>query len=420
MIDAVIERCAGIDVGKKFILVCTLCGPSNEAPQIEIRTYGTTTHALQALERWLYELGCRRVVMESTSDYWKPIFNILEERMTVVLANPAHIKNIPGRKTDVKDCQWLAHLLRHGLVRSSFIPPRPIRELRDLTRRRRQLLSAATSERNRVQKVLEDAHIKLASILSDLFGVSGQDRLEALLAGNPDPEQIASLARCRLRRRVPAIKAAVEQHRLRDHHRFLLRQFIAHIGFLEEQILELDRQIMEMLQPYQQGFDLLQTIPGIRRDAAAILIAEIGPDMSQFPTPEHLAAWAGVCPGNNESAGKRKSAHVRKRNRWLRGILTQSAWGATRKGNSYFKHRYARLAARRGSKRAVIAIARILLLTVYHVLSKRVPYRDLGPNYLDERQRNRHIRYHLRRLAEFGITIPPHHLPPSPATSAPN
>jgi transposase len=420
MIDAVIERCAGIDVGKKFILVCALCGPSHEAPQVEIRTYGTTTHALQSLERWLYELGCLHVVMESTGDYWKPIFNILEERMSVVLANPAHVKNIPGRKTDVKDCQWLAHLLRHGLVRSSFIPPRPIRELRDLTRRRRQLLSAATSERNRVQKVLEDANIKLASILSDLFGVSGQEMLEALLAGNPDPEQIASFARCRLKQRIPAIKAAVEQHRLRDHHRFLLRQSIAHIGFLEEQILELDRQLMEMLQPYQQSFDLLQTIPGIRREAAAILIAEIGPDMSQFPTPDHLAAWAGVCPGNNESAGKRKSTHVRKGNRWLRGIRTQSAWGATRKGSSYFKDRYARLAARRGSKRAVIAIARILLITAYHVLSRRVPYRDLGPNYLDERRRKHHIRYHLKRLGELGITIPPEHLQPSLATPALN
>jgi transposase len=260
--------------------------------------------------------------MQSTGDYWKPIFNILEERMTVVLANPAHIKNIPGRKTDVKDCQWLAHLLRHGLVRNSFIPPRPIRELRDLTRRRRQLLTAGTSERNRVQKVLEEANIKLASILSDLFGVSGQEMLEALLSGNPDPDQIASFARCRLKQRIPAIKAAVEQHQLRDHHRFLLRQSLDHIGFLEEQIVELDRQIMETLKPYQQGFDLLQTIPGIRRESAATLIAEIGPDMSQFPTPDHLAAWAGVCPGNNESAGKRKSARTRKGNRWLRGMLT--------------------------------------------------------------------------------------------------
>jgi transposase len=414
MIDAVIERCAGIDVGKKFLLVCALYGPSHEAPQVEVRTYGTTTHALQTLERWLYELGCLHVVMESTGDYWKPIFNILEERMTVVLANPAHIKNIPGRKTDVKDCQWLAHLLRHGLVRNSFIPPRPIRELRDLTRRRRQLLTAGTSERNRVQKVLEDANIKLASVLSDLFGVSGQEMLEALLSGNPDPEQIASFARCRLKQRIPAIKAAVEQHQLRDHHRFLLRQSLAHIGFLEDQIVELDRQIMETLKPYQQGFDLLQTIPGIRRESAATLIAEIGPDMSQFPTPHHLAAWAGVCPGNNESAGKRKSARARKGNRWLRGMLTQSAWAATRKGNSYFKERYARLAARRGSKRAVIAIARILLITAYHVLAKGVPYRDLGPDYLDERRRNRQIRHHLRRLGELGITIPSDQLHQAP------
>jgi len=245
--------------------------------------------------------------------------------------------------------------------------------------------------------VLEDANIKLASVLSDLFGVSGQEMLEALLAGNPDPEQIASFARCRVKRHVPAIKAAVEQHRLRDHHRFLLRQSIAHIGFLEEQILDLDRRLMEMLQPYQQGFDLLQTIPGIRREAAAILIAEIGPDMSQFPTPHHLAAWAGVCPGNNESAGIREKA--------------------PRKGNSYFKERYSRLAIRRGSTCAVIAIARILLITAYHVLSRRVPYRDLGPNYLDERHRNRQIRYHLKRLRDFGITIPPEPLPPSAAIS---
>jgi transposase len=264
--------------------------------------------------------------MESTGDYWKPIFNILERRMTIVLANPAHVKNLLGRKTDVKDCQWLAHLLRHGLVRNSFIPPRAIRELRDLTRRRRQLLAAGTAERNRVQKVLEDANSKLASVLSDLFGVLGRAMLEALLSGNPDPEQIANFARCRLKQRIPAIKAAVEQHQLRDHHRFLLRQSIAHLGFLEQQILDLDRQIMETLRPYQQKFDLLQTIPGIRWESAATLIAEIGPDMSQFPTPDHLAAWAGVCPGSNESAGKRKSAHARKGNRWLRGVLTQSAW----------------------------------------------------------------------------------------------
>jgi len=405
MIDAVTERCAGIDVGKKFILVCALCGPSNEAPQVEIRTYGTTNGALRTMEQWLYGIGCLHVVMESTGEYWKPIFNILEQRMTVVLANPAHIKNIPGRKTDVKDCQWLAHLLRHGLVRSSFIPPRPIRELRDLTRRRRQLLVAGTSERNRVQKVLEDANVKLASVLSDLFGVSGQDMLEALVCGNPEPEQIAGFARCRLKQRIPEIKAAVDQHQLRDHHRFLLRQSLAHIAFLEGQILELDRQIMESLRPYQEQFELLQTIPGIRRDSAAIVMAEIGPDMSQFPTPDHLAAWAGVCPGSNESAGKRKAAHARKGNRWLRGTLTQSAWAASKKGNSSFKERYARLAARRGSKRAVVAVARMLLITAYHVLAKRVPYHELGPSYLDDRQRNRQIRYHFKRLNELGFSI---------------
>lgn len=407
MIDAVIERCAGIDVGKKFILVCLMTGPADQAPNMETRTFHTTTSELQSLLQWLKEAGCTKAVMESTGDYWKPIFNVLEEDIAVVLANPAHIKNIPGRKTDVKDCQWLAHLLRHGLVRGSFIPPRPIRELRDLTRRRRQLLSAGTSEKNRVQKVLEDANIKLASVLSDLFGVSGQQMLEALVSGNPTPTQISGFARCRLKQRIPEIQAAVEGHRLTDHHRFLLRQSLDHLKFLEEQIVTLDEQIIAKLQPYQTQFELLQTIPGVKRESAATLIAEIGTDMAQFPTASHLVAWAGVCPGNNESAGKRRSAHSRKGNRWLRGTLTQSAWAATRKSKSYFTSRYSRIATHRGSKRAVVAMARFLLIIAYHVLTRMTPYHELGPNYLDERQRTRQIHYHLKRLGALGVAMRP-------------
>ena len=406
MIDAVVERCAGIDVGKKFILVCVMAGAADESPKTETRTYNTTTSELQSLRGWLLETGCTKAVMESTGDYWKPIFNVLESALTVVLANPAHIKNIPGRKTDVKDCQWLAHLLRHGLVRGSFIPPRPIRELRDLTRRRRQLLAAGTSEKNRVQKVLEDANVKLASVLSDLFGVSGQQMLEALVRGNPTPEQVSGFARCRLKQRIPEIQAAVENHRLTEHHKFLLRQSLEHLRFIEEQIRSLDEQILAKLQPYRAQFELLQTIPGVKSEAAATLIAEIGVDMSQFTTASHLAAWAGVCPGNHESAGKRKATHSRKGNRWLRGMLTQSAWAATRKSKSYFTTRYTTIAARRGSKRAVVALARFLLIIAYHMLTRNVPFHELGPNYLTDRQRNREIKYHIKRLSALGVALP--------------
>jgi transposase len=407
MIDAVVERCAGIDVGKKFILVCVMTGSADQVPATEVRTYCTTTSELESLREWLHKSGCTKAVMESTGDYWKPIFNVLEPTIAVVLANPAHVKNIPGRKTDVKDCQWLAHLLRHGLVRSSFIPPRPIRELRDLTRRRRQLLSAGTSEKNRIQKILEDANIKLASVLSDLFGVSGQQMLEALVNGNPTPDQISAFARCRLKRRIPEIEAAVDGHRFTDHHRFLVRQSLEHLRFIEQQIESLDEEILRRMQPYQTQFELLQTIPGVKRESAATLIAEIGVDMSQFPTASHLVAWAGVCPGNRESAGKRKSAHARKGNRWLRSMLTQSAWAATRKGKSYFTTRYVTIAARRGSKRAVVALARFLLIITYHVLTRNVAYSELGPNYLTDRQRTREVRYHLKRLHALGVSLTP-------------
>jgi transposase len=405
MIDAIVESCAGIDVGKKYLLVCVLTGAADQEPKMETRTYGTSTSELERLLQWLKEAGCTKVVMESTGNYWNPIFNVLEPAMKVVLANPAHIKNIPGRKTDVKDCQWLAHLLRHGLVRNSFIPPRPIRELRDLTRRRRQLLAAGTAEKNRVQKVLEDANIKLASVLSDLFGVSGQQMLEALVSGNPTPDQISGFARCRLKQRIPEIQAAVERNRLTDHHRFLLRQSLDHLKFLEQQVLDLDQQIMAKLQPYQKQFELLQTIPGVKRESAATLIAEIGTDMSQFPTSSHLIAWAGVCPGNNESAGKRLAVHARKGNPWLRAMLTQSAWAATRKNNCYFTSRYSRISTHRGSKRAVVAMARFLLIIAYHVLTRMEPYRELGPDYLDERQRTHQIRHHLKRLDALGISV---------------
>lgn len=409
MIPAVLERCAGIDVGKKFLIVCLMTGAADKEPSSETRRFETTNSELEKLRDWLVSNGCTHAVMESTGSYWKPIFNVLETSMTVVLANPQQVKNLPGHKTDRKDGKRLAHLLRHGLIQASFIPPKFIRELRDLTRRRRQLLGAGASERNRIQKVLEDANVKLASVLADLFGVSGQDMLEALLEGTGSPESIANFARGRLKRKVPDIIASLQGHQMNDHHRFLIRQALRHMEFLEKEVEELDAEILQKLEPCAEHFQRLQTIPGIKKDAAASILAEIGVDMTAFPSAGRLASWAGVCPGNNESAGKHKSGRTRKGNVWLRSTLMESAWAASNKKDSYFKAKFGRLAARRGNKRAVFAIAHSLLVTAWQVLDSGLPYRELGDTYFDERRRNQLIRHHTRRLRELGVLAPTHH-----------
>jgi len=406
MIKAVVENCAGIDVGKRFVMVCLMVGAASAEPRTEIRRFGTTVAELEKLRGWLLENGCTDVVMESTGSYWKPIFNVLENSIKVLLANAEHVKNLRGHKTDPNDSRWLAHLLRHGLIRGSFIPPRDIRELRDLTRRRRQLLAEGTSERNRIQKVLEDGNVKLASVLSDLFGRSGQAMLEALLENEKTPQQIAQFALGKLKPKVPQIIASLEEHRLTDHHRFMVRQALQHMEFLEKMISEIDTEILQKLKAYQEQFELLQTIPGIRKDSAASILAEVGPDMKQFATAGNLTSWAGICPGNYESAGKRKSGRIRKGNRWLRGTLSQSAWAAAAKKDSYFRTRYYRLKPRRGSKRAIVAVAHSLLVVVYQVLATGKPYQEPGPGYLDERRRNALVRHHIRRLRELGHAVP--------------
>jgi len=406
MLEVKVERCAGIDVGKKFIDVCILIGPVHKKPAEEVRRFGTNVNDLEALRAWLQEKACTEVVMESTGSYWKPIFNILEGGLKVILANPEQVKALRGKKTDRKDCRWLAGLLRHGLVQASFIPPRDIRELRDLTRRRRTLLQNGTQERNRVHKVLEDANVKIGNVLSDIFGMSGQAMLEALLENKLNPEQVADLARSSLRRKIPQIVEALEGHRMNDHHRLLIRQSLKHMQFIEEMIEELDKQIQEKLVPYQQQMELACTVPGIRSEAAAGILAEIGMNMSDngpFSSCHHLASWAGVCPGNNSSAGKRKSGRIRKGNRWLKATLTQTAWAGSNKKNSAFQFRYQRLKARRGVKRATIAVAHAQLISLYWVLRNGVPYQEQRQQ-LEQQRKDFLIRHHLQRLQQLGYS----------------
>jgi transposase len=324
------------------------------------------------------------------------------------LANPQEVKNRKGHKTDKKDSWWLAHLLRHAMIRPSFIPTRGIRELRDLTRRRKKIIGTATSERNRVEKILQDANVKLSSVLSDLFGVSGQLMLEALLEGKAKPEEIAQFAKCRAKQKIPAIIAALEEHRMSDHHRKMIRFSLEHLKFLEQQILQLDEEIVSKIQQlgYVQEWELLQTLPGFQQTSAANVLAEVGPDMQQFASEKHISSWAGICPGNNRSAGKDKGSKPTRGNRWLRAALTECAWAVSTKKNGALKEKFWRLSAKKQHKTpAVVAVAHVLLVLVYQVLRTKRPYQERGVPMLNEKQKNRLIRHHIRRLGKLGITV---------------
>jgi len=402
MISAVIECCAGIDVGKKFVVVCVLKGPANGDAQTQIRKYGTTNASLEQLREWLVSCGCTHVVMESTGEYWRPIFNGLEEarNLHIVLANSQQVKGLRGHKTDPEDAHWLAHLLRHGMIRPSYIPPQTIRELRDLTRRRRQLVRAGAQERNRVQKVLEGANIKLGNVLSDVFGVSGQLMLEALLEGKATPEEIAQLAQKSAKKKIPQIRASIEGHRMNTMQRKLIGFSLDHMAFLEEQIRTLDQeiaahiQVSELQRPHQN----LQTVPGVKQEAASSLLAEFGPDMKVFGSGAKCSAWAGVAPGNNQSAGHKKRAPALHGNPWVRSTLVECAWSASRKKGSEFQHQYERLKPRLGHKRAIVAVAHSLALVIFAVLSTGEPYTKPGANPMPETKAAKLIRHHTRRL----------------------
>jgi transposase len=397
--------CCGLDVHKKSVVACLRCPGPKRRRAAEVRTFGTTTRELLRLADWLTAAGCTHVAMESTGVYWRPVYQILESSFELLLVNAQHVKMVPGRKTDIKDCQWIAQLLEHGLLRSSFIPPAPLRELRELTRHRRQLIEEHTREVNRVQKVLETANIKLGDVASDVFGASGRAILKALIAGERNAEKLADLARGLLRKKEAQLREALTG-RVTDHHIFMLEGLLNHVEFLEQQIALFDARIEERARPFAAALERLDTITGVARRSAEQIVAELGDDMSRFPTAGHAASWTGICPGNNESAGRRKSGKTRKGNRWLRATLIECARGAVRARGSYLSAQYHRIARRRGDKRAIVAVGHSILVAAWHVLRDGEAYRDPGPDYFDRLNREQLIRHYTRRLAELGATPP--------------
>jgi transposase len=396
-------RCAGLDVHKDLVVACARLQEGAKVKR-EQRRFETTTKGLLELQGWLSELGCTHVAMEATGVYWKPVWHVLEGHAELVLANAAHVRNVPGRKTDVNDATWIADLLAHGLITASMIPPTPIQELRDLTRTRRQLVREIGQHSQRVQRVLEDANVKLSSVISDILGMSGRRILEAIVAGEADPERLAALGSERLRCSHEHLREAL-RGRISTHHRFLLRQHLDTIDHLQRVVDQFDAQIASLLEPFRVQFERLMTIPGVRETAAATLIAEVGVDMSRFPSAEHLVSWAGLCPRMDESAGKRRSTRLRKGAPWLKPVLVQCAWGAARTKRTYTQAQFLRLRARRGPMKAVVAVAATILTAAYYVLRDDVTYRELGPDHFVAQNRTRVAQRLARRIRELGYEV---------------
>lgn len=396
---------AGLDVHAKQVVACLRVQQGTQCRRT-LKQFSTTTPGLLELHAWLVEAHCPVVLIESTGVYWKPVFNILEGSVEVILANAQHVKTLPGRKTDLRDAEWLAELGAHGLVRSSFIPPAPIRELRELTRCRKALIQARSQEVNRVHKVLESANIKLGTVVSDLFGASGRAMLRALIVGEREPDRLAGLAKGSLQRKGEALLPALTG-RFRPSHGFLLTQLLDHIEYLDRQLATVSEEIARRCGPFEEAVALMQTIPGIGRATAEIILAEIGDDMRRFPSAHHLASWAGLCPGNNESAGKRRTGRTRKGNRWLRTALCQAGWAASRAKGTYLQSQFRRLAfaKAKGGKKAVMAVAHSMLIAVWHMLTSRVPYRDLGPCHLVAPEPARAKRVLVRKLEQLGFQV---------------
>jgi transposase len=404
--DRFVERCAGLDVHKDSVAATVrVPGAGGERVQ-ETSTFPTTTRGLLTLADWLESHAVSLVGMESTGCYWKPVYYMLEDRFECWLLNAQHLRNVPGRKTDVADSAWICQLVEHGLVRASFVPPKPIRELRDLTRYRKTQIEERSREVQRLDKVLQEAGIKVSSVASETLGVSVRRMLDALVAGTHDPELLAELARGRLRRKLPALKEALTGRFRSEHHGLLVSQILAHIDYLDETIATLSARIEQVIAPFSRKRELLETIPGVARLGAEVLIAELGVDMSVFPTDAHLASWAGQCPGNHESAGKRRSGKPRKGSKWLEKTLTESAKAAARTKGTYLSAQYGRLRGRRGPGKATGALRHSIVIAAYHILDRNVPYQELGADYFD-RRRSSHQRTKrlVRQLEQLGHTV---------------
>jgi transposase len=404
--ERVYERCAALDVHKQQVTVCVHV-PDQAGVRSELRAeFATMTGDLLGLRDWLKGLGVTHVAMEATGVYWKPVYYLLEDDFELLLVNAQHVKNVPGRKTDVQDAQWLCQLLEHGLLKSSFVPPQPIRELRDLTRYRKSLVWERGREANRLQKVLEDASIKLASVASRPLGVSGKAMLKALCDGESDPEALADLAKGKLRAKLPALRAALEG-RFRGHHALLVSHLLAHIEYLDETISSLSGEIEERVRPFERQVELLCTIPGVGERTAEVIIAELGPDVERFPSHRHAASWAAVCPGHDESAGKRRSGKTRKGDSWLRVALIEAANSAAgRTKDTYLRAQYLRIRRRRGHKKAIVAVAHSILVSAYHVLQDGLSYQELGGDYFLTREDRQRVTQRLvRQLERLGQTV---------------
>ena len=402
--EVLYERCCGLDVHKETVVACLRAMSGSEVVR-EVRTFETTTASLMALSGWLAENGCTHVAMEATGVYWKPVWHILDDGdFQLILANAAHVKNVPGRKTDVNDATWLADLLAHGLIRASFVPDTQTQELRTLLRTRKQLVREKSSHILRVQKMLEDANIKLDSVITDVMGMSGRAMIEALIAGESNPAKLARLANYRLRASQEKLREAL-RGRVTKHHRFLLRLHLNQIDALDASIVMIDEQVEAGIAPFRAAVGQVMTIPGIRDIGAQVIVSEIGTDMSRFPSEGHLISWAGLCPRNDESAGKRRSNRLRKGAPWLKTTLVQCAWAAVRKKGSYLQAQFLRLKVRRGPKKAIMAVAASILTAIYHMLKDGTLYQDLGSNHFQNRSKGQQTKRLVKRLADLGYNV---------------
>ena len=402
--EILVRRCCGIDVHKKTLMACVRILHETGELTEHVAEFGTTTRELLRLSDLLREHGVTEVAMESTGVYWKPVWHLLSDTFKMLLVNAQHIKHVPGRKTDVKDCQWIAQLLQHGLLRGSFVPETPQQQWRDLTRLRTQLMGRKAQTSNRIQKVLEDANIKLASVASDVLGVSGREMIRALIAGEQDAKVLAGFARRRLKNKQPELEEAL-LGRVSEHHRFLLQILMEELAATEKAVAQLEKRLEEVMAPFAEQIGLLDTIPGVDVDLARVILAEVGPDMTHFPSAAHLCSWAGMCSGNHQSAGKRKSGKTTRGNRWLRSALVQAGWAGSRKKQSCLASLYGRLVGRRGKKRAIVACGASILASVFYMLSRNQPYVDLGADHYDRTQGRRLTKNLVKRLEAQGYTV---------------